>query len=239
MKPRAVSVALCLALLGGCATTPQLPPIRSGSGVSLTVAMAAQSDGGIDISNTAVSENAKTGSGTGMVAGAMWGLSCGPFAVLCVPLGAMTVGGVGALAGATVGVAQALPQERAVQLRDRLTRLRQSHDLLEELRRHVSDRASRHWELTAGPLHTRVLVELQDLQLTSARDEQVGFVMRVLVSVRPAGAAAAPAQKAYAYAGPASPAGVWLDEQSDFVDTSFSSAITQIATQIISDLAQR
>jgi hypothetical protein len=237
---RVISIAIGMAMLGACASAPTLYPIRSGSGVSLAVAMAAQSNGGIEVSNSAIGDNVRVGSGTGMLAGAALGLTCGPFAVLCVPFGAMTMGGVGALAGAGVGVAQGLPAERVTQLRDRLSRLRQTHDLVEELRRDLSDRASRFWELKADASYTQVLVELQDLQLTSAPDEQIGFVMSVRVSVRPAGAAQAitPLQKkTYTYAGLTSPAARWLDERSDFVDTSFSSAIAQIATQIISDLA--
>ncbi len=242
MNAHAISIALCLALLSGCAATPQLPSIRSGAGVSLTVAMAAHAEGRTDISNKAIGDDAKMGAGTGMVAGALWGgLMCGPWFFICAPFVAMVGGGAGALAGATVGVAHALPPEQAAQLRNRLTRLHQSHDLLAELRRNITDRAARNWQLTTDALNTQLMVELQPLQLASAHNGQISFVLRVLVSERPAPAAPSdvPAQKTYSYTSPASPVAVWLDEKSDFVDTSLSSAIAQLSTQIIAELSQQ
>ena len=55
------------------------------------------------------------------VAGGLWGLACGPFAIICVPLGA----GIGALAGGTggavVGATASLSDGQAAQLRNRLS----------------------------------------------------------------------------------------------------------------------
>jgi hypothetical protein len=111
-----------------------------------------------------------------------------------------------------------------------------------------------------------VSVELYDLQLISTRDERVALVMRVLVTVRPGddlqpttshpqpidpvgppsslkfGSNLAlrtppPNQKLYEYSGPPSSIAAWLDEHSDFLVTSFSTASQQIAAQIVSELA--
>lgn len=46
-------------------------------------------------------------------------------------------------------------------------------------------------------------------------------------------------KKPYEYLGAYSALSVWLDEGSDFVDTSLSSASQQIAAEIVSDLTQR
>ena len=84
-----------------------------------------------------------------------------------------------------------------------------------------------------------MIVELQDLQLVSTRDERVRCVIRVLVSVQPGDGkqAAKPVQKLYEYVGPFGSLAVWLDEGNDFLDTGFTSASQQIAAQIVSDLA--
>jgi hypothetical protein len=61
----------------------------------------------------------------------------------------------------------------------------------------------------------------------------------VLVTVQKDGAMQKPPspQKLYEYMGPFSSLAVWMDERSDFLDTSLSSASQQIAAQIVSELA--
>lgn len=240
MKSRSMALALSLSLLAGCASKPQLPPIRGGSPISLTVVTSPPTDGHAAVRDTTVGESVSAGAGAGAVAGALWaGLSCGPLFLLCAPMGALMVSGVGMVAGGAVGLATSLPKETATRLRERLTQLQQTHDPLEELRNHLTDRARKHWTLSAEPSSTAVNVELQNLFLTSTREQRVGLVMQVLVSVRPAGAPAdaAPTQKAYEHVGPSSSLAVWLDDQSDFAQTSLRSASQQIALQIIADLA--
>lgn len=239
MKARSMALALSLSLLAGCASRPQLPPVRGGAPISLTVVTSAPTDTHAAVRDTTVGESVSTGAGAGAVAGALWGLSCGPLFLLCAPLGALMVSGVGVIAGGAVGLATSLPQETATRLHERLTQLQQTHDPLEELRNNLSDRARKHWTLSAEPPSTAINVELQNLFLTSTREQRVGLVMQVRVSVRPAGARAdaAPTQKAYEHVGPSSSLAVWLDEQSDFAQTSLRSASQQIALQIIADLA--
>lgn len=239
MESRSMAIALCVALLAGCASTPQLPPIRSGSSVSLTVVAGPRPEGHDAVRDTTVGENVSTGAGAGAVAGALWGLSCGPFFLLCAPLGALMVSGVGVAAGAAVGVATSLPEDTATRLRDRLTRLRQAHDPVEDLRGQLTDRARKHWPLSAEASNTGVNVELQNLFLTSTREQRVGLVMQVLVTVRAPGAAAdaKPSQKGYEYVGPLGSMAVWLDDQNDFAQTSLRGASQQIALQIVADLA--
>jgi hypothetical protein len=85
---------------------------------------------------------------------------------------------------------------------------------------------------------TVVTVELQEQSLTSTRDERIGLVVRVLVSVKPGAASpqVAPTHKQFEYVGPSSPLTAWLDERSDFLELSLSSASQQLAAQIVSDL---
>ena len=87
-----------------------------------------------------------------------------------------------------------------------------------------------------------ITVELQGLILTSTRDESIGLIMQVQVTVTPAGASSQTAsarQKRYEYVGPAGQLSLWLDERSDYLDTSLSSAIQVLAAQIVAELAPR
>ncbi len=138
-----------------------------------------------------------------------------------------------------VGIDGGLSKEQAEQLRDRMLRLNASHDKLAELKTNITDRAGKYWDLNFPNPQHMVKVEVQDLILASTYDDQVRSILRVQVSVSKSGdnAAKTPKQKRYEYAGPYASLAVWLDEGSDFADTSLSSAIQQISTQIVSDLA--
>ena len=103
--------------------------------------------------------------------------------------------------------------------------------------RNVNERALKVWTPGTDASAPVVRIELQDLQLASTRDERVRCEVRVRVVVENrADKAAPPKEKVYDYVGPFSSLAVWLDENSDFVDTSLTSASHQIAAQIISDL---
>jgi hypothetical protein len=201
--------------------------------------MSPQANGFTKIHNDALSNDISRGTGSGLLAGSLWGLTCGPFVVLCVPLGAIAGTVTGAAAGAVVGVTGELSPDKAVLLRNRLIRIQQSHGLLAELQANVTDRAQKFWTLSSDQSSTVVAVELLDLQLTSTRDERIRVVVQVQVTVQAHTAKGTnkPQQRLYDYVGPFSSLATWLDESSDFVDTSLTSASQQIAAQIIADLA--
>lgn len=236
---RAPWAAVALSLLGGCATAPQLTPIGKGAAVAMVVVKSPQAEGPVDIRNQSLGNETAVGAGSGAAVGGLWGLTCGPLVVFCIPLG-MGIGAIyGTVAGAAVGVTSALPNNKTAQLRDRLGRAQQSHDLLDELRRNVTDSARKHWNLGPDPSATVITVELQEMIVTSTRDERVSLTVRALVSARPSGSPpqTAPKQKLYEYVGAFSNLAVWLDEGSDLLDATLSSATRQIATQIVAELA--
>jgi hypothetical protein len=234
-----IVIAAVVTALAGCASAPSLPAISKTQAYVLVVAENAPADGTLKVQNTAIAGDGRVGLGTGMVAGGLWGLSCGPFAPLCVPLTAAIGGIAGGAAGMAVGTTGELPADKAAQLRERMERLRASHELLGELRAQLLQRARAPVPAATGVPATSVAVNLQALQLLSTRDERMAFVMKVQVSVRPADAAPARAtyEKEYVYTAPLSGLSVWLDARSDFLDNSLSSAIQQIAAQIVSELA--
>ncbi|CAN5216200.1 hypothetical protein BH11PSE10_BH11PSE10_14590 [soil metagenome] len=236
-KKKAVCAWVCLGLLSGCASTPTPPSIRDGEAVLFVMASSPPTDSSVGISNQAFGKGVAAGAGSGTVVGGLWGLTCGPLAILCVPLGAMLGLATGTVAGAAVGMTGALTSEQAARVRERLSQVRRSHDLLAELQSQITSRAQRHWTVGNDASAHQVTVTLQDLQLSSTRDEQLSIVMQVTVAVRLRGRAQTTEAKQYGYVGPFSPMAVWMDEGSDFIDTSLSSASQQIAAQIVSELA--
>lgn len=242
MSKCAAAAVAALSLLCSCATTPSLAPIPSAEAVAISVVMAPRSDGVIPIRNDAIRSGRSTGSTSGAVVGGILGIACGPFAAFCIPIGAAEGGVIGDIAGAAAGATDALPKAKAAQLRGRIAAVLQTHSLLAELSRDVTDRAQKYWTLNSAQPTTRLTVELQGLQLTSTRDERVRCEVRVLVYVEPnaSNAAAARARpKQYEYVGPYGSLEGWLDENSDVIAVNLTNASQTIAGQIISDLAPR
>ncbi|MDD2733579.1 MAG: hypothetical protein PHF56_06525 [Desulfuromonadaceae bacterium] len=246
MSKQIMGAILALNLLIGCAT-PRLKPIRRGEPLSIVFTRSPQADGVIDIRNEDLGSNTKTGAGTGAtggaVAGAVAGLSCGPFFIICSPIYALAGAIVGTVAGAGVGAGVGITGElssgKSAQLLDRVMRVQQSHSLPAELQKNVNDRAQKYWKLGTGQSAALVTIELQDLLLSSMRDEQINCTVRVLVSVQRGVAkdVKTTEQKMYQYVAPTSSLSIWLDESNDFIDTLLTSASQQIAAQIVSDLA--
>jgi hypothetical protein len=263
MTTRLASPLLCsllaLSMLCGCSTTAPQTTLPRGEPVTLSVKAGAALDSPVAISNQSMGKSVGTGATSGGITGGLWGLACGPFAVLCVPIGAGLGALTGTAAGALVGATGALSEAQAVQVRDRLTQLRQSHDLVADLRGRLTEGASRHWPLTSVGPATTLTVEIEELSLASTRDDRIGFYLRVVVQVTPAGQAAkvaapaaqrtatrgaepevqartTPVPKIYDYASPMTPLSVWLDPHSDFLDTTFSTAMQQLAAQIVIEL---
>jgi hypothetical protein len=83
---------------------------------------------------------------------------------------------------------------------------------------------------------------VQDLIFASTHGDQVRAILQVNVMVmkktdEPLGTGKNPLVKGYEYASPYASLDNWLDDESDFADTSISSALRQISNQILSDLA--
>ena len=236
MYARMVSVAVSISLLCGC-STPRLAPIKGGEPVAFVVTTNPQWEAG-GIRNMAIREDAATGASAGAVVGTLIALGCGPFFLLCAPMGALVIGGGGAIVGAAAGSTGSLSDEQVAQLNGRLLRFRQSHNLLEELRANVVERGRKHWQVTADTSQSVVTLELQEVSLNSTRDERVALVIRVLVTVTPGDAQTGkPTQKQFDYVGPVGNLPVWIDKRGDFVETNFKDACQHLAAQIVSELA--
>lgn len=232
------SSLLWLGLIGGCATTGWPEPIRPGETVAIVVVNEPRTGDEVGIRNQALRDGASAGAGSGMLVGGLSGLSCGPVAVLCVPLGLMLGGVTGTAAGALVGATGTLPQDKAEQVRARLGQVWISHDLRAELERNINQRARPQWSLDSDQPTKRVTVTLKDIELSSTRDERIGFTVRVVVAMMPPADARRPAmtERRYEYVVQSTTLADWLDERSEFIDSGLSLASRQIALQIVADL---
>ena len=238
---RRLCSGLLLAMLGACASAPVLTPIAEGQALRVVVSAGPTTGDPLAIHNQALGQGMSAGAGTGALAGGLWGLTCGPFAVLCVPLGATAGLLSGGAAGAVVGATGALPDEKASRLRARLQRDQPISTQVESLRREVAERVRSRWTLVDDPAAATLVLDLQALELRSTRDEQVALVLRVQAQVRPAGAqtSSPPAARRYEVVGPLAPLPVWLDEGNDFVAISFANAMRQIAAQVVGEMGLR
>lgn len=217
-----------------------MPTIGTGEAVTVVVVRSQDSGGELDITNESLGNGVAGGGGGGAVAGGAWGLTCGPLAVLCVPLGAMIGGVTGGVAGGVVGVTGMLPDEKAKKLRDRVSGATQAHSLVAEINDGVTTRALKYWKVDGAQPSTRVTIHVHDPRLMATRDEQIRCAIQLTVFVERPGTGSRAERsftKQYQYLGPYGALAVWLDQGSDFVDTSLTSASQQFAAQIVSDLA--
>lgn len=226
------------ALMSAC-TTPRLVALRHGDPVSIIVAVSPDATDIVGIRNKTIGQDSRTGAGVGAGMGALIGLSCGPWILLCMPVAALALGGGGAIVGAGVGVAESLPKEKVAQLESRLIRLRQPPILRDALQGTVDEQAKKYWPRGSGSSPTMIRIDLQEVFLNSMRDERIVLVVRVRVSIdggslRHRGDLT---QKYFEYVGQTSTLAMWLDAGNDFAEKSFGNAWQHLATEIVSELA--
>ena len=241
MTSLTVVFVVATALLSGCATEARLQAVPKGEAVHIVMSTEVPADGKLKLRNEALGTGVSKGAGAGAVAGALWGLVCGPFAILCAPLGAVVGGVTGSAAGAVVGVTGALPDKKAEQLQERLSRLEKARSLPSEIQENLTVRANKIWRLGAEQANTKIVLQVQDLLIMSTRDEQIRCAVRVTVTVQSGlgGTVNSSSVKDYEYLSSYASLAVWLDETNDFVDLVLTAASQQIAAQIVADLSVR
>ena len=239
MLARITSVFLLSILLVACATAPSLKPIPAGGNVSFFVVASQKFSGTVDVHNTAVSNGLDVGFGSGALAGGMWGLSCGPLAPLCVLGGAAGGMVAGGGVGLAVGATGTLSHEKVDLVKVRLVTFERNHPLQVELKRQFEERAQQYWTLKPESSAPLVMVELQEMKVDTTWDEQLRLDFRIHVSQRETATSREllKYQKSYQQATPYSPVAAWLDEKNDLLETSFNTAMQQLAAQVITDLS--
>ena len=235
MARRLLCLGLPLTCLIGCGT-PMVTPVRHGESLGL-VFSSIRSEAPVKVDNLALGSGAKGGAGAGAVAGAMSGFSCGPWAFACVPAGLLVGAFAGWGGGAVVGLTGALPDYKVRQLRERLARAQQSHDLVASLRDNVSSRAAKIWNLSAQAPSHQLAIEVMGVELTSTRSEAIGLIVQVHTRLERNGGARPElvSEKTFSFASTPSPLAVWLDERGDLVEVLLGSCSQQLAAQIVAE----
>jgi hypothetical protein len=232
--------AVALLALSACTTTPRLAPLAGKTPVAFVVAQAPPAQDAAAVHDTALQDKSGSGMKIGATTGALLGFACGPFAIICVPVGALTGAGTGVMSGAAIGLATTLPRETVTQLNDRLQRLQQSHDPIILLRTDVLDQARSHWEVTDDSSNRVVTLEVQGLYLTSTSREKIALVMQVLVhtnAAMPADTSRQVTQKRFEYVSKPGSLATWLDEAGEVPEANLRNACQQVAAAIVSELA--
>ncbi|MFN0185433.1 MAG: hypothetical protein ACKVQR_16600 [Aquabacterium sp.] len=237
MKPRRLLAGL-LALIVGCSSSPRLDTLSAGQDVAVIAARPAGADARARIRNVAVGMDAGIGGGAGMVAGGLAGAGCGPLAFLCIPAGVLAGAVAGAGLGAVVGLAAGLSAEQEALLQARLALAQQRADPPEHLRRQVAQRLNQDGHPGPQPAAVTVTVQWGELHFVLGHGERLGMVASVPVTVQ-RHASAASQTRTFVYSGPMVGLPIWLDDRSDFLEASLSTAVQQIAAQIAAELAAR
>ena len=231
--------AIALLALGACTTTPRLAPIAGKTPVAFVVVRAPPAPDAAAVHDTALRDKSGSGAKVGATSGALLGLACGPFLVICVPAGFLAGATAGGITGLAAGIATTLPKETVTQLNDRLQRLEQSHDPMILLRTDVLEQARTHWEITDETSNKVVTLEVQGLFLTSTSRKKIALVMQVLVHTHDGMLGDNPqrvTQKSFEWVSKESRLETWLDESSDVPAINLRNACQQIAAEVVAEL---
>ena len=250
----ACSMSLLSLVLGACATQ-QLGTVKSGEEIAIVAYSESGPPPAIDISNKAIGRNSAVGGGGGAAIGALAGLSCGPFAIFCVPMGALAYGLVGAGGGAVVGAAQGLPAPVRDQLKAKIEDYSRLHNAPADLMTTITDKARGHWRLVSSQSGTVVTVRLTEMAFQTVSDSRVALAISVDVSVKRPTDSPAPqmsvyvdrsrsvsptgaTEKTFNYVGPNYNVRAWIEDKDEFVANSFVHAYRQIAENMLAELVE-
>ena len=111
---------MALLLLVACSNAPKINLLQYGDQVAIRSQVNEQPNTPFEIRSLAVGGDAKTGAGSGALAGAALGLTCGPYAVICSPLAAVTGAIVGGVGGAAVGAVRGLDSEQITTIKNKM-----------------------------------------------------------------------------------------------------------------------
>lgn len=234
-----IGLSLAVGVLCGCAASSAIRPVPNGETLSIVVVRSPQPNASAGIINQTLGDETRTGAGVGFVTGALFGVTCGPLVVVCVPLFGLTGFATGTVAGVLVGVSgSTLSEDKSELVLARLDRVQRSRNWVDDVAREVTELARLEWNLQSGAPTRLATIELKDIRVASIRDERIGLVVRATVRVRPAStdSSAATKEGQFEHLGPFTSLVDWLDESSDVIDKNLSIASRQLALQIVAAL---
>ncbi len=224
-------------LLAAC-TIPRLD-IPRGQEIQFSVTRSAELGEGIQLSNKTLGHDAKVGANSGGLVGAAVGLSCGPYALFCVPVAGLAGMLVGGIAGLGVGAVESWPSDRVEQLRARLTRFQQTNDPATAWQSALQERVNTHWKLGANPSSISVEIELRELAIHTMRDERGALAARIQIAVatpedRRRGTITLTRQ--FNYVGSFLGSRAWIDAPDEVLANNFRVAFQYLTDSVLSEL---
>lgn len=230
------ALALCV-LLAAC-STPRLD-IPRGQELQFSVTWSPDVGERIQISNKTLGHDAKVGAKSGGLAGAAVGLSCGPYALFCVPVAGLAGMLVGGVAGWGVGAVESWPGDRVEQLQARLARFQQTHDPAKAWQSALRDRVATIWKVSANPSSISVEIELRELAIHTMRDERGALAALVQLTVvtpedRLRGNITLTRQ--FSYVGSFLSSRAWIEAPDEVLDNNFRVAFQYLTDSVLSEL---
>ncbi len=229
-----LSNLICVVLVTSCTSLPRLNVIDAGERVSIVLAADSNELAEQMISNQTIGVDAGTGATGGAGAGALYGLSCGPWLWFCVPIGALVGAAYGGAAGIVVGVVESLSKDKVDQLNAQLSNHLRSHDPREALRNSLINNVESQWTVMAEHQNTELSLQLDALELRSYRREQVRLALAVSVTIRYLDLQGHPKQnnRSFQYEGSTAYVQSWLENRDQFIQKQFDAAYLTLAEEI-------
>lgn len=224
-----------------CSTTPHLNVINDGDSVTILSPNDALNDNTLNIHNQAIGKGAAMGGATGALGGAIYGLTCGPFFIICSPIGALAGAVVGIGTGAVVGTTQSLDTEQAAQAHTKISDYLQKNNPQGELLARVIIRAENLWQIKPPPAERTLVVQFDSVGLRTKNDADVVLVLQATVTVHfpdRTGKQQARIQK-FEYEGSPTYIDSWLDNKEEFLQLRFNDAYQTLAENIVIALSNK
>jgi hypothetical protein len=223
-----------LALISGCAAGPKIDLVAPGETLSISVAEVPDgAPGTVAVGNDAVGIDFARGAGGGMVALGAAGMSCGPWALICVPVLAVSGFVVGGAGGAIVGSFRGVDAEQKAAMLENIDTYLADNRPADAVTHRVIDRVSGRWEVVEDATENRMTIEIQRVGVDAQGGGAVTLELRVAVAVRGTkNGKAKDVRRIFSYKGPPKPVGLWIENADGFVETEFDDAWSAVAEQI-------
>ncbi len=231
------AAALICVALAGCAA----PRVVVLAGSELSVAVSARSPAAAraDVDSKVVGKDAWAGAASGAAVGAMAAITCGPFAVFCIPFTGLLGGAVGGMAGAGVGLIENWPAERIAAMRSRINRFMENHHPVDQLQTLLAERAGGKWNVVTGPSPNKLHVDVRDFEVQLLRRDRAQLMLRIHVTgeaKEPDGSVARSGRQ-FIYLGPELEAAEWIDASDEALERSFRAAYQNLVESAIAMLS--
>ena len=181
---RSVHIPLVLVMLfvTGCASRSPISQLNQGDELSVHTPSAEFNNTDVDVRDEIVNETTAVGVRGGAGLGMLAGLACGPFVLLCMPVGFFAGGVVGGVTGMVVGASSTLDKETVEKISNDFNKSMESQDIYNKLVNQVRNRSGRVFTVREETDTNRVVVSIPKILLRSY-DEGITLYMVATVEL--------------------------------------------------------